>query len=101
MGQGGAACSAKGSWRDFLSWFRPVRRKERSHPVQPSNIGGKAFAGKQGHGLVKRQTDDRGIRSNEFLSKCAGKALDRIASSLAAPLTRSEIGFDLVCRQAA
>ena len=105
MGHGFAG--VRGLFRKgFLDWVSvmgsgPCERVRRSHPVQPSNIGGKAFAGKQGHGLVKRQTDDRGIRPNEFLGESAGKTLDRIASSLAAPLTRSEIGFDLGCRQAA
>ena len=79
----------------------PARAEvRRSHFVQPSNIGGKAFPGKQGHGFIKRQTDDRRIRPNEFLNESARKALDRIAASLAAPLTRSEIGFDFGRRQA-
>ena len=106
MGQGFAevppVVSAKGFSRFGINHgFRPVREGGGSHPVQPGNIGRKAFAGKQGHGLIKRQTDDRGIRSNEFLGESAGKTLERIASGLAAPLARSEIGFDFVCRQAA
>ena len=103
MGQGFAevppVVSAKG-FSDLASIMGSAgARRRRSHPVQPGNIGRKAFAGKQRHGLVKRQTDDRGIRSYKFLGESAGKTLERIASGLAAPLARSEIGLDLICRE--
>src|ERR1019366_5665348 len=103
MGQGFAgdptAFSAKG-FLDFVAGMGSAgARVIGSDPDQPSNIGRKAFAGKEGHGLLKWQTNARRIRANEFLGEATGKTLDRIAAGLAVPLARSEIGLDLGSRQ--
>ena len=62
-------------------------------------MGRIALAGKQRHGLVKRQPDDGRIRADQIDDKSAGQPLDRIAARLAAPFSGSEIGLDFGLRE--
>ena len=59
-----------------------------------------AFAGEQRGGFGERKADDVGVRADEPLNESAGEALDRVTAGLAAPFAASEIGLELLARQA-
>ena len=80
---------------------RSVIRRAGFTRVQPAELGRKPFAFEQCYGLIKRQADDVGIGAYQLDHEAAGKALRRIAAGLAAPLARTEIGFDILTTTAA
>src|SRR5690606_903951 len=68
--------------------------------AQPVELNGISVAGEKVHHLVERQADDVGIGAVDLDDEGAGKALDGVAAGLAAPLAGSEIGLDVLARQA-
>src|SRR5579883_3649749 len=58
-----------------------------------------ALPRKKREGLVKWQTDDAGVGADQLDHKTAGEPLDGIASCLATPFARGEIGIELGARE--
>src|SRR6202167_1528003 len=70
-----------------------------SQSVQPAEVDGITLTAEQRHGVIERQTNHVGKRSDDLHYETARDTLRRVSAGFAAPFSGRKIGFDVFFRQ--